>query len=329
MSNEARDAFINRIKLKLSDYCAQAFLDKVLTTVSDSLFGFDIDVTENTTAYIGENFLDLFINALIIQGRSDKTIERYKYVIGNLLNSVKMQANQITVHHIRSYLASERERGLSDRTLEGYRQVYSSFFSWLFREGLIHKNPILNVGTIKVSSKLKKAYSETDIELLKINSKHPRDVAIVTFLLATACRISELVNLNIDDVDFIKMECKVYGKGSKERKVYLDETSILFLKEYLLKRDDDNPALFVGIKKPYARIQPAGIRAMLKKLGIKADVDHVYPHKFRRTKATNLINHGMPIHEVAAILGHNKLDTTMEYIALDDKNVKYDYHKFA
>jgi len=125
------------------------------------------------------------------------------------------------------------------------------------------------------------------------------------------------------------MECKVYGKGSKERKVYLDETSVLFLKEYLLKRDDDNPALFVSIKKPYDRIQPAGIRAMLKKLGIKADVDHVYPHKFRRTKATNLINHGMPIHEVAAILGHNKLDTTMEYIALDDKNVKYDYHKFA
>ena len=132
MSNEARDAFINRIKLKLSDYCAQAFLDKVLTAVSDSLFGFDIDVTENTTAYIGENFLDLFIDALTIQGRSDKTIERYKYVINNLLNSVNMQANQITVHHIRSYLASERERGLSDRTLEGYRQVVFFIFQLAF-----------------------------------------------------------------------------------------------------------------------------------------------------------------------------------------------------
>ena len=174
-----------------------------------------------------------------------------------------------------------------------------------------------------------KSFSETDIEMLRLKTKTPRDIAIITFLLATACRVSEVVNLNIDDVNFIKMECTVHGKGEKERKVYLDETSVLFLKEYLLKRTDDNFALFVSLRKPYKRLSRDGIRSMLHTLGINADVDHVHPHKFRRTKATNLIKHGMPIEEVSAILGHDKLDTTMMYIAMDDNTVKHDYQKFG
>lgn len=329
MSIEAKEAFINRIRMKLSDWCIPVQTDKMLGIISDCLFGFDIDVTENDNVYIGEDFLEMFINALKVQGRAEGTITRYKYEIEKLLAGAETTANEITVHHIRAFLASEKERGISDNTLEGNRQVYSSFFGWLYREGLIPKNPIVNLGSIKVPKKLKEAYSEVDIELLKQNCDNSRDVAIVSFLLATACRISEVINLNIDDVDFRNLECIVRGKGNKERKVYLDEVTSLFLKEYIVKRDDDNEALFVGLKKPHNRLQPPGVRAMLAKLGIEADVYHVYPHKFRRTKATNLIKHGMPIHEVAAILGHDKLDTTMEYIAIDDNTVKHDYHKFG
>ena len=227
------------------------------------------------------------------------------------------------------YLAKEKERGLSDNTLEGIRQIFSAFFGWLYKEGLILKNPIVNLGAIKVPKKMLKPYSDSDIELLKQNSTRIRDQAIVTFLLATACRISEVTQLNKDDVDFIKMECKVSGKGSKERKVYLDEVACMFLKEYLKNRTDDNAALFVSIKKPYDRLASGGIRNMLKKLGIEADVDHVHPHKFRRTTATNLLKHGMPIHEVAAVLGHDKIDTTMEYIVMDDNMIRHDYQKYC
>lgn len=329
MSHEARETFLNRIRHKLEDYCIAVQVEKILESVNDCLYGFDIDLLGNNAVIICDDYVKAWIDALQLQGRSEKTLERYSYIVKRFMSTIETDTKEITIHHVRNYLAKEKERGLSDNTLEGIRQIFSAFFGWLYKEGLILKNPIVNLGAIKVPKKILKPYSDSDIELLKQNSTRIRDQAIVTFLLATACRISEVTQLNKDDVDFIKMECKVSGKGSKERKVYLDEVACMFLKEYLKDRTDNNAALFVSIKKPYDRLAPGGIRNMLKKLGIEADVDHVHPHKFRRTTATNLLKHGMPIHEVAAILGHDKIDTTMEYIVMDDNMIRHDYQKYG
>lgn len=329
MSREARETFLNRIRHKLEDYCIAVQVEKILESVNDCLYGFDIDLLGNNAVIICDDYVKAWIDALQLQGRSEKTLERYNYIVKRFMSTIETDTKEITIHHVRNYLAKEKERGLSDNTLEGIRQIFSAFFGWLYKEGLILKNPIVNLGAIKVPKKMLKPYSDSDIELLKQNSTRIRDQVIVTFLLATACRISEVTQLNKDDVDFIKMECKVSGKGSKERKVYLDEVACMFLKEYLKDRTDNNTALFVGIKKPYNRLAPGGIRNMLKKLGIEADVDHVHPHKFRRTTATNLLKHGMPIHEVAAILGHDKIDTTMEYIVMDDNMIRHDYQKYG
>lgn len=329
MSHEARETFLNRIRHKLEDYCIAVQVEKILESVNDCLYGFDIDLLGNNAVIICDDYVKAWIDALQLQGRSEKTLERYSYIVKRFMSTIETDTKEITIHHVRNYLAKEKERGLSDNTLEGIRQIFSAFFGWLYKEGLILKNPIVNLGAIKVPKKILKPYSDSDIELLKQNSTRIRDQAIVTFLLATACRISEVTQLNKDDVDFIKMECKVSGKGSKERKVYLDEVACMFLKEYLKDRTDNNTALFVSIKKPYDRLAPGGIRNMLKKLGIEADVDHVHPHKFRRTTATNLLKHGMPIHEVAAILGHDKIDTTMEYIVMDDNMIRHDYQKYG
>lgn len=329
MSREARETFLNRIRHKLEDYCIAVQVEKILESVNDCLYGFDIDLLGNNAAIICDDYVKAWIDTLQLQGRSEKTLERYNYIVKRFISTIETDTKEITIHHVRNYLAKEKERGLSDNTLEGIRQIFSAFFGWLYKEGLILKNPIVNLGAIKVPKKMLKPYSDSDIELLKQNSTRIRDQAIVTFLLATACRISEVTQLNKDDVDFVKMECKVSGKGSKERKVYLDEVACMFLKEYLKDRTDNNTALFVSIKKPYNRLAPGGIRNMLKKLGIEADVDHVHPHKFRRTTATNLLKHGMPIHEVAAILGHDKIDTTMEYIVMDDNMIRHDYQKYG
>lgn len=329
MSREARETFLNRIRHKLEDYCIAVQVEKILESVNDCLYGFDIDLLGNNAVIICDDYVKAWIDALQLQGRSEKTLERYSYIVKRFMSTIETDTKEITIHHVRNYLAKEKERGLSDNTLEGIRQIFSAFFGWLYKEGLILKNPIVNLGAIKVPKKILKPYSDSDIELLKQNSTRIRDQAIVTFLLATACRISEVTQLNKDDVDFVKMECKVSGKGSKERKVYLDEVACMFLKEYLKDRTDNNTALFVSIKKPYDRLAPGGIRNMLKKLGIEADVDHVHPHKFRRTTATNLLKHGMPIHEVAAILGHDKIDTTMEYIVMDDNMIRHDYQKYG
>ena len=136
-----------------------------------------------------------------------------------------------------------------------------------------------------------------------------------------------MVGLNRDDVDFVNLECTVLGKGNKERTVYLDQVSAMVLQNYLAERKDDYPALFVG--KGSDRMKPGGIRKMLVQLGQNSNVEHVHPHKFRRTTATNLIRHGMPIQEVAAILGHDKLDTTMQYVVLDKTDIKAAYRRYA
>ena len=119
----------------------------------------------------------------------------------------------------------------------------------------------------------------------------------------------------------------VHGKGNKERTVYLDEVAGMLLAEYLNGRIDDVPALFIN--KQHDRLNPGGVRAMLNKLAEKAGVDHVHPHKFRRTLATGLARHGMPIQEVAKVLGHEKLDTTMKYVVLNKDDVKASYRRYT
>ena len=136
-----------------------------------------------------------------------------------------------------------------------------------------------------------------------------------------------MTGLDRGQVNLDKLECVVHGKGNKDRMVYMDDVAGMMVSEYLESRTDDNPALFVG--KGQKRLKPGGVRCMLKLLAEKANVEHVHPHKFRRTLATNLARHGMPIQEVANVLGHEKLDTTMKYVNLDNEVTKSNYRRFA
>lgn len=326
MAIEAKATLLKGLEQQLSSEITFSDMTKVLSAVSDQLSYCEVEQLNDENLSL-DDLLDAFITALQIEGRSKKTIERYRYLIQKMMNSVKVQTRNITVYHLRKYLAQEKERGISDRTLEGTRQVFCSYFNWLHRERLIDTNPVSNLGAIKCQKKIKGTYTEIDIERLKYNAKTIRDRAIVAFLLSSGCRISEMTQLNRTDVDLTILECKVLGKGNKERTVYLDEATGMLVREYLKQRGDTFPALFAG--KGTERISPSGVRQMLVKLSKESNVAHVHPHKFRRTLATNLIRHGMPIQEVASILGHDKLDTTMQYVILNKDDVKNSYRKYA
>jgi site-specific recombinase XerD len=262
-----------------------------------------------------------------VEGKSPKTIQRYKYILERMMNAIQIPTRQISVYDIRNYLSAEKQRGISDNTLEGIRQIFSAYFGWLHREGMITMNPVGNIGTIKHRKKVKDIFSEVDVELMKKACKTNRDLAIVTFLLSTGCRVSEMTGLNRNSVDLTKLECKVIGKGDKERIVYLSQVAGMFLEKYLNDRKDEDECLFRS--KLGNRISTGMVRKMLKAIEKKSGVKNVHPHKFRRTLATNLIKHGMPIEEVAAILGHDKLDTTMQYVVLDKSAIKNAYQKCA
>ena len=325
MPIEAKAVLLKSLEQQLSTEITAADMTRVLSAVSDQLAAYQ--VTQLDTDSSTDDLLDAYVAAMQIQGRSKKTIARYTYLIQRMMLSIRVPTRSITVYHLRQYLASEKARGLSDRTLESNRQVYNAYFNCLFREKLIDDNPVANLGAIKCAKKIKAIFSEADIERMKFCCKTIRDRAILAFMLSTGCRISEMRQLNRDDVDLSTMECRVLGKGNKERVVFLDQVATMLLREYLTQRTDDFPALFVG--RLTSRLSPNGVRKMLTNVSSVSTVDHVHPHKFRRTLATSLIRHGMPIQEVAAILGHDKLDTTMQYVVLDKSDVKNSYRRYA
>lgn len=328
MAIDAKQSFLSQVERMGADLLTVNDMNRLMQMIGDVLENFQmVELRSDRWEMTEDDLLKAFIASMKVQGRSAKTIARYEYMIGRFMKYAKAPARAINVYHIRNWIAAEKERGIQDSTLDGCRQVLSSYFGWLFREGLIEKNPVANVGTIKVPKKQKKIYTEIDLEKLNRCCETIRDRAIIHFLSSTGCRISEMTELNRDSVNLEALECVVHGKGDKERTVYLSAVAGMLLRQYLDTRKDDSEALFIGKRRE--RLRPDGIRCMLKKLGREAGVEHVHPHKFRRTLATELSRHGMPLQEVANVLGHEKLDTTMRYVVLNKEDTKADYRRYA
>ena len=323
---EAKVSFLNELRQQMSDTLTVDQMERLENVCRSLLDGYLMEEIHDADGQ-ADDLLDSYVAALQVGCRSPKTISRYIYIIRKVMEFAKVPTRRVTVYHLRSYLAAEKKRGISDSTLDGIRQVVTAYFNWLQRESLIEKNPTVNLGVIKVAKKEKKTFSEIDLMKLNRSCTNARDRAILHFLRSTGCRISEMTELNRDAINFEKLECTVHGKGNKERTVYLDDVAGLVLYEYLESRKDDCPALFVNRYRE--RIQPGGVRVMLNELAERAGVDHVHPHKFRRTLATDLSRHGMPIQEVARVLGHDKIDTTMKYVMLNDDDVKASYRRYA
>lgn len=166
------------------------------------------------------------------------------------------------------------------------------------------------------------------MERLRNSCTNIRNLAIIDSLASSGIRISELVNLNRDDINFENKSCLVFGKGKKMREVYFDGKAKLHMEEYLSNRIDNNEALFVSNNKPYDRLKSRGIELMLQKLGKELGGEKVHPHKFRRTLATRAIDKGMPIEQVQHLLGHTKIDTTLHYAFVNQNNVKISHIKY-
>lgn len=326
MSMQDKVVLLNRIEDTLKPRMFANMLEEATEEIQDTLTDFNVEKIAGVNIE-EDDFLSTFITAKRVEGATDKTLLHYQYSITRFLKFAAVGAKEVRTEHIRAYFENELARGISPNTLKGTREVLSSFFGWLDKEHLIRYNPILGIAPIKAIYDVKESYSLTDVERIKRACTCIRDLAIISMLSSTACRITELCQLNMEDIDLFKGEATVFGKGKKERKVYLDEVAIMLVKEYLATRVDDNPALFIGKRKE--RMQPGGIRAMLKKIEEKSGVENIHPHRFRRTKITSLLNRGMSIQNVAIFAGHNKIDTTMKYYYANSENIRLEYMKYS
>ena len=276
-----------------------------------------------------EEYLEMFLHAKQVEGLSERTLSYYRSSVSHMLLSVKTPVRKMTTEQIREYLASyQRINNCGKATVDNIRRNISSFFTWLEEEDHILKSPVRRIHKIKSKLTVKEVISDEDIERLRDNCEVSRDVAIIDMLYSTGMRVGELVRLDIRDINFDERECVVYGKGGKERKVYFDARTKLHLENYIASRDDDNPALFVTLDAPHARLKISGVEIRLRELGRRLDIHDIHPHKFRRTMATRAIDKGMPIEQVQKILGHSQIDTTMHYAIVNQNNVKAAHRKY-
>lgn len=275
-----------------------------------------------------DEYLRLFLDAKRIEGCSERTIQYYNVTVVKMLQEIESPVRKISTEEIRKYLVDyQKINDCSKVTVDNVRRNISSFFSWL-EEDYILKSPMRRIHKIKTKQPVKEIISDEAIELLRDHCQCPRDLAMIDLLYSTGIRVGELVNLNISDVDFEARECVVFGKGDKERKVYFDAKAKLHLLNYLRKRDDDNPALFVTLDAPHERLKISGVEIRIRTLGRKLNMGKIHPHKFRRTMATRAIDKGMPIEQVQKLLGHSQIDTTMQYAIVNQTNVKTSHQKF-
>lgn len=273
-----------------------------------------------------QQLIKMFVDAKAIEGKSKNTLERYRYILGRLFEAVKVPARKITVYHLRQYMMDEKERGISMNTIKGNEGIYSCFFGWLHAEGIIQSNPTVNIGAIKGNPVIEMPFTGEEVHRLKEAAENELESAMIHFLLTTGCRVSEMCAVNRGDIDFHNLRLDVLGKGNKRRTVYIDDVTAMLIKRYLLTRKDMEPELF---RSRIGRFKPGGVRALLKRIEERSYVPNVHPHRFRHTLATNLIDRGMSIQEVAAILGHAKLDTTMTYVYVNQRNTENSYRKYA
>lgn len=270
-----------------------------------------------------------FIAAKRVEGCSDKTVRYYDSTIRKVLNSIGKDVMSVTTDDLRLYLDDYQSKGAVGKvTIDNIRRILSSFFSWLEDEDYIQKSPVRRIHKVKTCKTVKETYTDEALELMRDNSESIRDLAMIDLLASTGMRVGELVRLNRNDIDFEGRECVVLGKGNKQRKVYFDARTKIHLQNYLSSRTDQNEALFVSLQKPFDRLQISGVEIRLRNLGKKLNINKVHPHKFRRTLATVAIDKGMPIEQVQQLLGHQNIDTTLQYAMVNQVNVKTSHRKY-
>lgn len=306
-------------------------LERLQEVLRHALFRKQVSESEEevTASLTNEQLLENFLGAKRIEGCSEKSLTYYRTTIETMNAKVEKNVREMETNDLRTYLTEyQQEKNSSKVTVDNIRRILSSFFSWLEDEDYILKSPARRIHKVKAAMTIKETYTDEALEKMRDNCNEPRDLALLDMLASTGMRVGELVLLNKEDIDFEERECVVFGKGSKERMVYFDARTKIHLQSYLQERSDNNPALFVSLRAPHQRLKIGGIERRLRELGKKLDIERVYPHKFRRTLATIAIDKGMPIEQLQQLLGHKRIDTTLQYAMVKQSNVKLAHRKY-
>lgn len=323
------DEISRRVQIRMLPYLNNEQLNILRDVLDDELRAIGCDTGCRRDASDKPDLVALFVVAKRIEGCSERTLSYYERTIRDVIVSTGLMPDEMTTDVLRRYLTEYRyNRGCGKVTMDNIRRILSSFFSWLEDEDYIIKSPVRRIHKVRSGGSVKETYSDEMLERMRNGCTNPRDLAVVDLLASTGMRIGELVRLRVSDVDLSERECLVVGKGDRERIVYFDARTKIHLADYLDGRKDDSEYLFVSRRTSHGRMSIGGMEAMLKRLGASLGIPNVHPHKFRRTLATDAIDKGMPIEQVQRLLGHRKIDTTLQYAMVNQNNVKLAHRRY-
>ena len=330
----------------INDVClmiGKAYADIDLSTVRNilTLALKDCEITKRSTdvtVYEGnedEELLQAFLVAKRVAGSSNKTIKHYGFILSQFFKKTQKQVLKVTANDIRIYFARrELDDKVSAVTRNNERSVLCSLYQWLTDEELITKNPVHKVPPIKEPKTQKKAFSNMELEKIRANCKNETETAIIETLISTGCRVSELCGIKVSDIDGDRVT--VHGKGNKDRVCYLTAKAQLSIGEYMqtdyFKKRNALGSEYLFMRKRFEHddyrkpLATSSVEAMTKRIGERAGVTDVHPHRFRRTCATFALERGMPIERVSYMLGHESIETTQVYLDLTDEGM-HDAHR--
>ena len=284
-----------------------------------------------------DRFIHKFISYLQIEKNySDHTVTNYKIDLREFSGSIKDKPiEQVTHVDVRLFLARLKEKNFSKRSVARKMACLRSFFKFLYREGHIKANPAASLSTPKIDKKLPLFMNASDVvKLLESPDASDdmglRDRAILETLYSTGIRVSELVGLNKEDVDFISGVLKVYGKGKKERLVPVGDKALRAIRAYFEKIGvtEINERKPVFLNKSRRRVSDRAVRRIVEKYIRKTSLNkNISPHSLRHSFATHMLDGGADLRSVQELLGHANLSTTQIYTHVTTERLKAIYEK--
>ena len=282
-----------------------------------------------------DRHIDSFLSHLeVVRHLSPHTISSYRRDLDSFFTFLKEKNDsweEVQDHQVRGFVAQERRRGLSARSIQRALSSIRSFFNYLLDEEVVETNPAANISSPKSAQLLPKAL-DTDLVKRLLDFKPQgdieiRDKAMVELLYSSGLRLSELCSLNMDSISVKERSCRVVGKGNKTRDLPVGEKAIQSLRDWLLVREnissDANKALFLN--KNGKRISTRSVQLRLERLSKKRGLPMVNPHMLRHSFASHILESSGDLRAVQEMLGHSDIGTTQIYTKLDFQHLSKVY----
>ncbi|MEG0259914.1 MAG: tyrosine-type recombinase/integrase [Lysinibacillus sp.] len=297
------------------------YLDDLLSNYTIESKDEDLHADDN------EAYLTIYLNAIKLENYSETTLINYQYELRRFMRFLEKSFLKVNTADIRQYLGAVGH--LKSGTIATKLTIISAFYAWLVQEEILLKNPTAKIKSPKTPKRLREGLTIEELEIVRESCETLKQRALIEVFYSTGCRLSELRALNIKDVNWQDMSIVVFGKGSKERKVFLSFKALYHLKRYLNLRNDDCEALIASERKPIRRLTNRGIQYQIDKIEQAACISKpMTPHVMRHTFATLAMDAGIELADLQHLLGHTDPSTTLRYAPVSEERKRQAFKKF-